>query len=90
MQRHAADAAGTEVEIKLAAGSIATDAKVMFLSAPHGDIAATTGVTLGGESIRADGSWSGKWTPLKVSGDGDAITVNTAPASAAVVEVRLR
>lgn len=45
---------------------------VMLLTAPQEDVAATSGVTLGGAAIENDGSWSGQWqilnwsSPLKV------------------------
>lgn len=37
-------------------------AERMLLSAPGGNIAATTGVTIGGSPISEDGLWHGKWS----------------------------
>jgi hypothetical protein len=38
-------------------------AESMLLSASNGDLAATTGVTLGGSSIGGSGQWNGHWSP---------------------------
>lgn len=57
-------------------------AEAMFLTAPGGDVAATNGITLGGDSIRNDAVWRGQWTRLK-QGEGNAIV--TVPAATAVV-----
>ena len=58
----------------------------MFLTAPDGDAAAKTGVTLGGASINADGPWLGKWKPLPAGKPGQ-YAVKVPAASAAIVRV---
>lgn len=45
--------------------------------------AATTGVTLGGSSVAADGSWTGQTQPLAVS--NGSTTVSVAPSSAVIM-----
>jgi len=59
-------------------------AQVMILTAPAGDLAATSGVTLGGAEIKNDGRWQGAWTPL--AGDGNGVfTLELSAATAAIV-----
>lgn len=60
-------------------------AETMALTDPSGDVAATSGVTLGGAAISASGSWNGTWTRLP-SATGDRIV--TVPAGSALL-VRL-
>jgi hypothetical protein len=82
---HGTDGLEMDVEASLPASCSAKDVKVLFLTAPKGDIAAKTGLTLGGASILPDGRWNGRWTPLK--GKDGKITVSVPAASAAVVRV---
>ena len=58
--------------------------RVITLTAPGGDVAATDTVTLGGSAIAPDGSWGGKWT----SPPSGPITI--APGSAIVVDLTKR
>jgi len=62
--------------------------RVMFLTAPNGDISMKTGVTLGGSQIDDDASWKGKWTRLRP--EGGRVLVNVPAASAAVVELTVK
>jgi hypothetical protein len=48
------------------------------------DIAAKTGVMLGGASVNAQGIWSGKWEKIK-GGDSGNLTVQVASASATIL-----
>ena len=57
-------------------------AHTMGLTAPGGDIAATTGETLGGAQIQNDGSWNGTWTETTVPDANHPLTV---PASSAMI-----
>lgn len=68
--------------------AVPQSASFVSLSAPHSDIAATSGVTLGGGSISADGNWNGKWQPLKIK--AKQLEVPLPPASAVVIRVRLQ
>ena len=56
-----------------------------FLSVPDGDIAATTGQTLGGVEIKNDGSWNGKWIMLPTNELG-ILAVKVPAASAAIIK----
>jgi len=53
----------------------------MLLTAPTGDVAAQTGLTLGGAKINDDATWNGKWTPA------DASTVHVPAASIAIIRL---
>jgi hypothetical protein len=86
---HGSGGTAMDLEASLPAGCPAKDAKVLFLSAPAGDIAATTGITLGGSAILPGGSWSGHWTSLKSSGKGDKIAVRVPAATAALVQAHV-
>jgi hypothetical protein len=48
------------------------------------DVAAKTGVTLGGASIDPQGIWSGQWKKIE-GGDSANLTVQVAPASATIL-----
>ena len=63
-------------------------AKSMMLIAPHADVAAKTGITLGGAPVAEEGTWKGVWTPCPAS--GGVITVDLPTASAVVVQTQLR
>ncbi len=62
------------------ASSVIEPVEAIFLNAPNGDVAARTGVTLGGATIDDDAPWRGKWTPLA------NLSLNLPAASAAVVK----
>lgn len=89
---HGAGATKTDVQLTLDAPLAGSEARVIFLAAVHDDIAADSSkVTLGGAPIREDGSWRGRWTPLRVSRDGGrAIRLAMPPASAAVIKAAIR
>jgi hypothetical protein len=58
---------------------------IISLSAPDNDVAAKTGVTLGGAVIQDNGTWKGKWSRLPQSSvDGEYI-LNLSPATAALI-----
>jgi hypothetical protein len=75
-----------EAKVTLAAAETATPAEVIFLAAPHGDAAAKTGVTLGGEAIKADRPWLGKWSLLPAGRPGQ-YAVKVPATSAAIVRI---
>lgn len=72
-----------QANVTVVAKGISKRAAVMFLTAPNGDVTAKTGVTLGGASIN-NGSWDGKWTPLRSDKVGQ--TAVTVPAKASAHE----
>lgn len=64
-------------------------AAAMFLTAPHGDVTATSGITLGGASLADDAPWHGVWTALVPTKKG-VQTVVVPAASAAIVKMSAR
>jgi hypothetical protein len=75
-----------DLTVNLAAGEGYSNGRIVFLAAVGGDVAAKTGVTLGGAEIGDDASWAGKWTELAPPKNGQ-VTVTVPPASAAVVRL---
>ena len=74
-------------EIVLNSGFAKSKTETMFLTVPEGNIAAKTGVTLGGAEIQDDATWNGKWTRLANSMEGVEIKFSLPPASAALVKI---
>ena len=73
-------------DIAIVADGFAPRAGAIFLTATNGDVAAKTGVTLGGAAIGNDGPWLGQWTPLTPDKRGQ-ISLKLAAASAVVVKI---
>ena len=61
-------------------------ARIIRLTAPEGDVAATSGVTLGGAEVTEDGNWNGRWEQVSVP-NKDELTLTVPAASAAVLEL---
>ncbi|HMH32422.1 MAG TPA: hypothetical protein VK543_05300, partial [Puia sp.] len=61
-------------------------ASSMFLLAPDNNAGATSGITLGGDSISNNKPWQGKWTSLKGEKNGK-YEVNVAASSAVIVRI---
>jgi hypothetical protein len=81
-------ATGRSARLAINSGLPGARGKIIFMSAPNGDIATIDGITIGGAGIMDDGSWRGKWSDLPaVSADG-AATVVVPAASAAVIELQ--
>jgi hypothetical protein len=59
-----------DVVVEIAAGEPYSHGSVMFLAAPNRDVAAGTGIALGGATIGEDGSWDGKWSELPAPKNG--------------------
>ncbi len=72
--------------VALEAGPGYTRGQVIFLTAPGGDVAAQTGITLGGATIKEDGTWAGVWTALDPSSTG-LFTVKVPAATTAIVRL---
>jgi hypothetical protein len=53
------------------------------LSVPNNDVSAESGETLGDGQIQSDGTWNGKWTPLR-----DVSKIKVPGASAVIVRLR--
>jgi hypothetical protein len=85
------DATATNVSVQISAEEISgyTKSEIIRLTAAHDDIAAKTGVTLGGAEISNDAHWNGKWEQLSEPMNMPvlAISVELPAASAAVVRL---
>jgi len=87
---HGLQVKNSEIQIKLDAPLDESNAQAIFLESKNADIGAdSNGVTLGGAPIRKDGTWNGRWKPLKVAAE-NSLTVSMPPASAAVIRAHLR
>jgi len=73
--------------IKLAAGTPFRSGRILWLTAPAGDVAAKTGITLGGAGIGDDGGWSGQWMPLPPADAAGNFKFLLPAATAALVHV---
>jgi hypothetical protein len=81
---------GRAAEIVLNSGFVRGRAKALFLTAPENDVAAKTGITLGGAEIRDDATWQGMWGSLSPPGAEGQFQLKLPPASAALVEISAR
>jgi hypothetical protein len=81
-KEHGPDARAAAVT--LASGGAYVRGEVLFLTAPDGDVAAKSGVLLGGSSIDDAANWRGAWTPLAAPA-ADGTFMIKVPAAAAVV-----
>jgi len=72
--------------VSLAAAAAFDHGQIMSLTAPHGDVASKTGMSLGGAVIETDGSWNGKWAELTRDGTG-SFTFEIPAASASVLRL---
>lgn len=61
-------------------------ARLARLLIPKGDVSATSGITLGGTPIAADGSWAGSWESLEPDAQA-CLQIALPPASAAVLQI---
>ena len=81
-REHGKDARDAIVKINARGQS----ADVMYLKAPGNDIAASSGITLGGAAIGAKSPWQGKWEPL-ASKNQDGYVVSVPAPSAAIIRI---
>ncbi len=77
------------MEVDLYAGDEGWKAgpQVIFLLAPGHDVNATSGLTLGGASIKDDGTWQGTWSPLPASKKVHHFLLQLPPAAIAVAKI---
>ncbi|HZM04386.1 MAG TPA: hypothetical protein VFC44_15395 [Candidatus Saccharimonadales bacterium] len=80
-------AGATALQVTLNAGASSLTGQTMLLSAASDGVEATTGITLGGASIRDDGSWNGQWSPLTPQAGSGHWVVALPPASIVVVKL---
>lgn len=60
-------------------------AEMLSLQAPQADVAATSGITLGGSAIEKDGTWKGRWESLRAGGHHGKLTLSIPAATAVIV-----
>jgi len=72
--------------ITLNTGTHFTQCETISLAQSAGDVAATSGVTIGGAEIKSDGSWAGAWKTLSLPNTG-ALSVTVPAASAVIVKL---
>ncbi len=75
-----------DASVGLTAGGSFAHGDIISLNQASGDVAATSGVTLGGTEINSDGTWAGAWKPLAARGPG-VFAVNVPAASAVIVRL---
>lgn len=76
---------GTSIDVKIPEAANFKNAASIMLQAPGSDITSITGITIGGKSIAADGTWDGQWTDIALN--GDALKVHLPAASCVVVKL---
>jgi hypothetical protein len=74
-------------ELTLESDLSAARAQMMFLTVSNNDVAAKTGVTLGGAGIQDNASWKGKWTPLAKPSASGQFLLKLPPASAVLIKI---
>lgn len=84
---HGAAARDARVTVTLPDSFPFTLAEVCFLAAPHVDVAAKTGITVGGAGIHGDGSWNGQWNVLPTSAGENQVPITVPAATAAVLKL---
>lgn len=62
--------------------------QVMLLAATDGDVAAKSGITLGGAEIKNDASWNGEWSAGQVVNEQGVLAVKVPAATAAIVKLK--
>jgi hypothetical protein len=81
-------ATGRAAKLVINSGLPGAHGKIIFMSAPAGDITAVEGVTIGGAGIKEDGSWNGRWSDLPDASAEGSVTVVVPAASGAVIELQ--
>jgi hypothetical protein len=86
---HGTTAANLSVYIGVKGVDGYSQGRILRLIAPDGDVAAKTGVTLGGAEISDNAQWNGKWDPqlVPLQRFQFALQVDLPAASAAVVQL---
>ena len=77
---------GRAADVSLPAVADSTSVQTMSLTAGNNDIAATTGIKLGGSSIDNNGRWKGTWSELDPPGGGQ-LTLKIPAASASIIKL---
>jgi hypothetical protein len=83
-------ATGRAAKLVINSGLPGAHGKIIFMSAPAGDITAVEGITIGGAGINEGGSWKGKWSDLSDASADGSVTMVVPTASAAVIELSVK
>ena len=81
----AARAAG----VTIATGNSYSHAQTMFLTVTNDDVAATSGMALGGVPINDDGSWKGSWISLAAPFKNGRLSMKIPAATAVVLKLTM-
>ncbi len=81
-------AGGRDADVTIQTGSTTyTKVDEMPLTAPNGDVSAKDGVTLGGNAIGHDGSWTGTWANAAAGSKAGQVQVKVPAGSAMLVRL---
>lgn len=80
-----ATAKKVDLRVQLPQGLVNVD--TMTLTAPKAQIAATSGIQLGGASINSDGHWAGRWTQVSNKQSHSTVALTLSPATALIVKM---
>ncbi len=80
---------GRDAEINLKGVPATRNFQVMYLKAPENDVAAKTGITLGGAFLSNAGEWQGQWSDREIKGN-EAVKIPLSAASAVIVKIPLK
>ena len=75
-------------DIQVTFGQPVAMAESVSLTAPNADVAATSGISLGGGEITVDGKWNGKWKNLEAR-TGSKVVVTVPAATAMVLKLKM-
>jgi hypothetical protein len=78
---------GRDAGVTLVPNESFAKGEVIYLAAPNGDVAATSGITLGGTEIKDDGTWEANRIQLPGPSEAGEFTVTVPAASAAIVRL---
>lgn len=82
---HGSGAQDMNVSLNLPNGY--SQVETMSLSAPQGDIAATSGVRLGGGPIQPDGTWTERWEKKNLAPHSKSVDIGVPAASAMILRL---
>jgi hypothetical protein len=81
----------TDMVLNVASPSVVSSAEAIFLRSTTSDLTAESGITLGNGTLKKDGSWNGKWTPLGISsGNKNEVATSLPPLSAIVIKLHIQ
>ena len=81
----------TNMVLNVNSPAVISQAEAIFLRSADSGLAAESGITLGDDTLKKDGTWNGKWTPLgSSSGDKNEVAANLPPLSAIVIKLHIQ